>query len=146
MFQVRYSYSCYILRNCFVFNSALQVAELKKINHLLSETELHARRVIKVPSKGILVDLTEDSARPRLPRQTEPGSSVSVEFISEESVDSDQDNNTQVYLNNVDSVIKEIKEKAEIAAAKSPILNGSDSPLLSRKGTKSHIYKYLMAA
>lgn len=110
---------------------------MKKVNHIVSETELHARRVIKVPSKGILVDLTEDSAKPK-PLVLDPKINISVvdvvsgEFLEDD--EQDRDNNTQVYLNNVDSVIKEIKEKAEIAAANSPILNGSDSPLLSRKG------------
>lgn len=105
---------------------------------MISETELHARRVIKVPSKGILVDLTDDALKPR---PAEPGSSSSVvDFINEELEENDQDNNGQVYLNNVDSVIKEIKEKAEQAAANSPILNGSDSPLLSRKGIDTFLF------
>jgi len=107
------------------------VAELKRVNHIGSESELHARRVIKVPSKGILVDLTEDVAKPS--SKTDVGgtsASINLDVVSDES---DQENNGQVYLNNVDSVIKEIKVKAEVAAAKSPILNGSDSPMLSRK-------------
>lgn len=105
---------------------------------MISETELHARRVIKVPSKGILVDLTDDALKPR---PAEPGNSSSVvDFINEELEENDQDNNGQVYLNNVDSVIKEIKEKAEQAAANSPILNGSDSPLLSRKGIDTFLF------
>lgn len=84
------------------------------------------------------MDLTDDALKPR---PAEPGSSSSVvDFINEELEENDQDNNGQVYLNNVDSVIKEIKEKAEQAAANSPILNGSDSPLLSRKGIDTLLF------
>ncbi|ODN03897.1 LysM and putative peptidoglycan-binding domain-containing protein 3 [Orchesella cincta] len=67
------------------------VAELKKVNHIVSESELHARRVIKVPSKGILVDLTEDVAKPS--NKTDVGSAIATIDLDVASEEDDQDNN-----------------------------------------------------
>jgi len=127
-----------------IYNTS--VAELKKLNHILSEAELHARRVIKVPSKGILVDLFEAPAKSSpqidISRSNISRSNVSLDVLSDDSGENDLDNNGQVYLNNVDSVIKEIKEKAQISAARSPILNGSESPLLSQFAKKQGEVKW----
>jgi len=94
------------------------VAELKKLNHLHAEGDLHAHRVIKVPSKGILINLEDEVGTSLLPN-------VSNEVLLSQS--DEEETNGQSYLNNVDSVLKEIKEKAEIAAANSPIFNGSEN-------------------
>jgi len=59
--------------------------------------------------------LTEDAAIPLL----------NASFNEDDESDTESTNG-QVYLENVDTVLKEIKEKAETVAANSPILNGSE--------------------
>jgi len=125
------------------------VGEIKKLNNLHKDVDLHARRIIKVPSKGILIDLTE-------PTVAVPSTSSSSNFNLKQhksgatrreyhdldlNEDGDDDEfgdaedggedsastNGQVYLNNVDSVVQEIKEKAESVAANSIVLAASDN-------------------
>lgn len=94
----------------------MKVAEIKKLNHLHKESDLHGRRIVKVPSRGILVDLTEVAAIPSLQPQ------------DDNNEDSDEESaNGQVYLSNVDNVLQEIREKAESVAANSVVLQGSNS-------------------
>lgn len=91
------------------------MAELKKLNHIHTDIELHARRVIKIPSKGILINLdsniSSESSHPPL---------MNTEEIEE-------DTNGFTYLNNLDTAVKEIKEKAEQAAVNSTVLVGSET-------------------
>jgi hypothetical protein len=103
------------------FRVLVQVSELKRINQFHTDADLHARRVIKVPAKGILVDLTEDATTIPL---------VHVKHSNHGDESDTESTNGQVYLENVDTVLKEIREKAENVAANSPILNdGSEDPL-----------------
>ncbi|XP_021967400.1 lysM and putative peptidoglycan-binding domain-containing protein 3 isoform X2 [Folsomia candida] len=93
------------------------VAELKKLNHLHKDTDLHGRRIIKVPSRGILVDLTDAPPSPPL--------HVRDDGNSEES--DEESTNGQIYLSNVDTALQEIREKAETVAANSVVLQTSNS-------------------
>jgi hypothetical protein len=99
---------------------------LKKLNHIHKDADLHARRIIKVPSRGILVDLTEEAAVPILPE---------INHSSDDVVESDEEStNGQVYLSNVDNTLQELREKAENVAANSVVLQTSNSNLsITRK-------------
>jgi len=120
------------------------VADLKKLNNLHTESDLHARRVLKVPSRGILINLEEPVTTPT-PLLTPSGSGY---FSSEDDENSNNDNNGQLYLDSKDSLIQEIREKAENDAANSPILSGPDdgtlqirvyNAILDRKGKGSSL-------
>ncbi|CAG7837289.1 unnamed protein product [Allacma fusca] len=91
------------------------VADLKKLNNLHTDAALHAHRTIKVPARGILINLEPDTVPILLPVTTTE---------EEEEVET----NGQTYLNNIDETLNEIREKAKNATANS-VVASMDSPL-----------------
>jgi len=129
------------------------VAEIKKLNQLQTDGELHARRVIKVPSRGILINL---EPIPSASKDAEETGSASASITFSVSEEYDDENNPLesgvglAYLNSKDSMLTELKAKVDHVAANSPILNGHEDPddqgLFSpiRKGTYStHLTNFI---
>jgi LysM repeat protein len=84
------------------------VADLKKLNNLHTDAALHAHRTIKVPARGILINLEPDTVPISLPPEGE-----------EEGEEKEE--NGQTYLNNIDETLNEIREKAKNATANSVV-------------------------
>jgi len=93
---------------------------------LHTDTDLHARRVIKVPARGILINLEEVPPPPCL----QPVPSIHhVQSILNSDEEENEENSLQVYLNGKDNLLKVIQDKANHAASSSPILNSSDGDI-----------------
>lgn len=120
------------------------MGEIKKLNHLYTEHDLHARRIIKVPSRGILINLEDPvevvtcNNKAGTQGQGDSLSSSSSNNISvnvtnnftyedNESTEINANDQMTLYLSTKDNLLQEIREKADSVAANSPILNGSDS-------------------
>ena len=107
------------------------------MNHIYTEHELHARRTIKVPSRGILINVddqvvasTSSNYGRGLPSTSSHSINISPGLIFEDTSGSQSEINANelmtVYLNTKDNFLQELREKADVVAANSPILNGSN--------------------